>query len=163
MKRKLLIFDLDETLVHASPVALRRAADFAYAPYFVYQRPFIRELLNATQALYDFAVWSSASRDYVDAVVEQVFGAQNELKFAWAVERCVQRVDVASNSYVYIKDLRKVQHHGYTLEQITMLDDSPEKIARQPRNHLRISPYHGEAGDRALLAAIDDLMRRGAA
>ncbi|WP_083411829.1 HAD family hydrolase [Janthinobacterium sp. 1_2014MBL_MicDiv] len=163
MTRKLLIFDLDETLVHASPMALPHAADLLYPPYFVYQRPFIEELLDATRALYDFAVWSSASRNYVDAVVGQVFGVQNELKFAWAVERCVQRVDVVANSYVYIKDLRKVQGQGYAVEHITMLDDSPEKIARQPRNHLRISPYLGQSDDRALLGIIDDLICRAAA
>jgi RNA polymerase II subunit A small phosphatase-like protein len=61
MARKLLIFDLDETLVHASSSQLAHASAFEHAPYFVYQRPFIRELLTATSPFYDFAVWSSSS------------------------------------------------------------------------------------------------------
>ncbi|WP_308920968.1 HAD family hydrolase [Janthinobacterium sp. J1-1] len=160
MTRKLLIFDLDETLVHASTAQLAQAADFACGPYLVYQRPYLHELLRAMQPYYDFAVWSSSSRAYVDAVVAQVFGSEFELKFAWSVERCVQRVDVQANGYVYIKDLRKVQGQGYAVEDITMLDDSPEKIARQPRNHFRVKPYLGQLDDRELLVVAEELLRR---
>ena len=73
MTSNLLIFDLDETLVHATTQQLGRAADFEFAPYFVYKRPFLFELLNAAKPLYDFAVWSSSSREYVDAVVAEIF------------------------------------------------------------------------------------------
>ncbi|WP_082551856.1 HAD family hydrolase [Massilia sp. Root351] len=159
MTSNLLIFDLDETLVHATPKKLSRDADFEYAPYFVYKRPFLFELLSAAKPLYDFAVWSSSSREYVDAVVAEIF-AGFDVKFSWAVERCIQRVDTQSNGYVYIKDLRRVQSHGYPVERITILDDSPEKIARQPRNHLRIKPYHGLEGDRELLAIAEELVVR---
>ena len=62
------------------------------------------------------------------------------------MERCIQRVDAQSNGYVYIKDLRRVQSHGYLVERITIIDDSPEKIARQPRNHIRVKPYYGLEG-----------------
>ena len=160
MARKLLIFDLDETLVHASTEKLSRSADFEFSPYFVYKRPHLHELLSATRPHYDFAVWSSSTRKYVDTVVAAVFGTAFEVKFSWAVDRCIQRVDSKSNSYVYIKDLRRVQGQGYLLEQIIMLDDSPEKIARQPRNHLRIKPFFGSGSDTELLAIAEDLVER---
>lgn len=57
--RKLLVFDLDETLVHASKLELGRPADILYPPYFVYQRPFLNELLTNLSPSYNFAVWSS--------------------------------------------------------------------------------------------------------
>jgi RNA polymerase II subunit A small phosphatase-like protein len=159
MTRNLLIFDLDETLVHATTEGLSRRADFEYPPYFVYKRPFLCELLSATRTLYDFAVWSSSSKEYVDAVVGEIF-AGFDVKFSWAVERCVQRVDTQANSYVYIKDLRRVQSQGYPVERITILDDSAEKIARQPRNHLKVKPYFGLEDDRELLAIADELVGR---
>jgi RNA polymerase II subunit A small phosphatase-like protein len=159
MTSKLLIFDLDETLVHATTRHLGRAADFEYSPYFVYKRPFLCELLKTAEPLYDFAVWSSSSREYVDVVVAEIF-AGFDVKFSWAVERCIQRVDAQSNGYVYIKDLRRVQSHGYPVERITILDDSPEKIARQPRNHLRVKPYYGLDEDQELLAIAEELMVR---
>jgi RNA polymerase II subunit A small phosphatase-like protein len=160
MSRNLLIFDLDETLVHAVPLALSRAADFEFPPYFVYIRPYVKQLLSAVAPFYDFAVWSSSSRVYVDLVVAHIFGAEFEVKFSWSVERCIQRVDTHSNGYVYIKDLRKVQSLGYDVSQITILDDSPEKIARQPRNHLKIAPYLGEDGDQELIQICERLVAR---
>lgn len=69
MTSDLLIFDLDETLVHATTQKLGRPADFQYYPYFVYKRPFLFELLIDAEPLYDFAVWSSSSREYVNAVL----------------------------------------------------------------------------------------------
>jgi RNA polymerase II subunit A small phosphatase-like protein len=160
MARKLLIFDLDETLVHATTEEMAAPADFEWPPYYVYKRPYLTELLSQTNPYYDFAVWSSASRDYVDILVERIFDAQFEVKFSWAVDRCVQRVHPQSNGYVYIKDLRKVQSQGYEVENILIVDDSPEKIARQPRNHLVIKPFLGQADDTELLTLAEDLIRR---
>ncbi len=161
-QRQLIVFDLDETLVHASMADLGHPAAFAFPPYFVYQRPFLAEMLGELAANYDLAVWSSSSREYVDAVVAQVFSTRYPTKFAWSVERCVQRVNIKSNSYVYIKDLRKIQGQGYTLDQITIVDDSPEKIARQPRNHILITPYLGGQKDRALLDIVETFKLRTA-
>jgi RNA polymerase II subunit A small phosphatase-like protein len=157
--RKLLIFDLDETLVHASERELGRAADILCPPYFIYKRPFINELLAKLSPRYDFAVWSSSSPEYVNFLVPALFGPFR-IEFAWASDRCVQRVDVRSNGYVYIKDLRKVQKFGYALDQVTILDDSPEKIVRQPRNHILVSPFYGDEKDEKLLGIVNDLLRR---
>jgi RNA polymerase II subunit A small phosphatase-like protein len=157
--RKLLIFDLDETLVHASKRELGRPADILCPPYFVYKRPFINELLAKLSPEYDFAVWSSSSPEYVNFLVPALFGSFR-IEFAWASDRCVQRVDLRSNGYVYIKDLRKVQKFGYALDQVTILDDSPEKIVRQPRNHVLVSPFDGDEKDEKLLEIAHVLLRR---
>lgn len=66
---KLLIFDLDETLVHASTADLGRSADFICEPYLVYLRPHCIAILANLSIDYDLAIWSSASKDYVSSVV----------------------------------------------------------------------------------------------
>ncbi|MDQ1832347.1 NIF family HAD-type phosphatase [Massilia scottii] len=63
--RRLLIFDLDETLVHASELPLAHPCDFEVAPYLLYQRPFARELIDFAAERFDLAVWSSSSAAYV--------------------------------------------------------------------------------------------------
>jgi carboxy-terminal domain RNA polymerase II polypeptide A small phosphatase len=151
MARRLVIFDLDETLVHATTSQLPVDHQFQVAEYFIYKRPFVSELLEYAAANFDIAVWSSSSSAYVQAVVEKVFNPSTAPKFAWSVDKCIQKVDLTSNGYVYIKDLRKVQSHGYPVEQITIVDDSPEKICRQPRCHIRVSPFLGDLSDRELL------------
>jgi aminoglycoside 6'-N-acetyltransferase len=158
--RKLLVFDLDETLVHAAATPFAHPADFVIGDYSVYVRPHASEMIALLAAHYDFGVWSSASKAYVEEVSGRLFESRFPLKFVWSVERCIQRVDVASNGYVYIKDLRKLQGLGYGLDQITVLDDSPEKISRQPRNHLRISPWVGAQDDHALADMAQLLLAR---
>ncbi len=157
LKNRLIIFDLDETLVHATENILSRPADFTVPPYFIYQRPFLKTLLASLYGAVDLAVWSSSSQAYVNAVVHEIFNDDFPLQFAWSVDRCVQRVDVRTNSYVYIKDLRKVQGQGYTVDRILMIDDSPEKLVRQPKNHYAIPAYTGQEDDYALLDLLQHL------
>jgi RNA polymerase II subunit A small phosphatase-like protein len=152
MQRHLVIFDLDETLVHATKSKLTLDHSLVVDSYFVYERPYVRELLRFASEHFDLAVWSSSAQKYVQAIVGHLFGTTYPLKFSWSVERCVQRVDPASNGYVYIKDLRKVRSQGYLVDQITIIDDSPEKIQRQPKKHIRVQPYLGNPADVELLA-----------
>lgn len=39
----------------------------------------------------------------------------------------------------------------YLVDQITIIDDSPEKIQRQPKNHIHVKPYLGSPTDSELL------------
>lgn len=151
---RLVIFDLDETLVHATEVPLPHVHDFQVGSYFVYVRPFASELIEVSASRFDIAVWSSSSEQYVEAVSAALFGQSAPLKFSWSVSRCVQKVDPKSHGYVYVKDLRRVMKHGYTVDQIVMLDDSREKLQRQPARHLCVPAFLGDPGDRALLDMI---------
>jgi carboxy-terminal domain RNA polymerase II polypeptide A small phosphatase len=157
MNRHLVIFDLDETLVHATKTALAIPHALEVVPYFVYSRPFCAELLEFCAEKFDIAVWSSSSDEYVQAVSSTLISNRYPLKFAWSANKCVQREDPHSNSYVYIKDLRKVQSQGYPVERITMIDDSPEKLKRQPRNLLQVKPFQGETNDDELLRVLEIL------
>ena len=149
------MFDLDETLVHASEVPLPYAHTFQVGPYFVYVRPFAFELIKFSASHFDVAVWSSSSERYVDAVTSELFGATYPVAFSWAISKCVQKIDQRSNSYVYIKDLRKALKHGYAADEIIMIDDSPEKLQRQPGRHLCLSPFTGDPLDKELLEVIE--------
>lgn len=158
--RDLLIFDLDETLVHARNTELPWPCAFKCGYYFVYVRPHLSEMLAHVTGVYDIAVWSSSSRSYVDQVVSQIFSSDLPLKFAWCVDQCVQRADPFSGGYVYIKDLRKARKFGYDVERMVMVDDSAEKVARQPGSHLLVSPFTGDANDQELLSLVRQLLAR---
>jgi len=151
MPKRLVVFDLDETLVHAREDPLTVAPLTRVGPYWVYPRPHAHRLLAFAASHFDVGIWSSSSADYVAQVVAALLPAGVTLKFAWAVERCVQRPDLASGGYVFIKDLRKLQRFGYLVDDVLIVDDSPEKIARQPRSHLRVAPFFGDPADAELL------------
>lgn len=158
--RTLLILDLDETLVHASATPLDRAADFRVAHYHVYRRPHLDDFLTAVSEMYDLAVWSSASDDYVKAVVENIFPDLGALQFVWGRSRATYRHiaytdDFVANAYdpehfFYIKDLSKVRRIGWPLERVLIVDDTPEKCIRNYGNAIYPAPYEGSLADNEL-------------
>jgi len=94
---RLIVFDLDETLVHATEVPLPSLDAFRVGPYFVYVRPFASELIRFCASHFKVAVWSSSSKRYVEAVTKKLFGTSYPVAFSWAVSKCVQKVDPKSN------------------------------------------------------------------
>lgn len=147
----LLILDLDETLVFASTKKLDRPPDFEVGEYFVNRRPGLEEFLRYVGQHFQLAVWSSSGSDYAQEMVERIFPDPGRLAFVWALERCTRRIDPETRQGHYVKDLKKVRKLGYDLEQILVIDDSPEKIERQYGNLIRVRPFEGQTDDNELL------------
>ena len=157
MSRPLLILDLDETLVFGTEQQLARAPDFRVAHFHIYRRPHLLPFLDYCFADFEVAVWTSAGRAYASEVVAQLFG-QRELRFFWSAERCTQRTNFDTYNRYTVKDLRKVRKLGFQLEQVLMVDDSPEKLERHYGNHIQITPFEGDLSD-AELPALADYLR----
>lgn len=157
VNRPLLILDLDETLVYATEKELGSPPDFRIAHYSVYRRPHLSAFLDYCFTEFDVAVWTSASRTYASEVITQVFGGR-ELRFFWSGERCIQRRDFNTHETYTVKDLRKVRRLGFSLEQVLMVDDSPEKLERHYGNHIRIAPFEGDVSD-AELPSLAEYLR----
>ena len=149
MSRPLLILDLDETLIYGTERELPFAPDFRAAQYFVYRRPYLHAFLDYCFAEFDVAVWTSASRTYAAEVVAQIFG-ERPLRFFWSSERVTQRVNLQTYEQYTVEDLRTVRKCGFPLEQVLMVDDSPEKLERNYGNHIRIAPFEGDPSDAEL-------------
>jgi Dullard-like phosphatase family protein len=152
MSRKLLILDVDETLIHADYALANE--DFKAGPFSVIRRPYLDEFLDTVAGIFDLAVWSSGSSMYVQTVVDKV--CQHPLKFVYAVDRCTRQWTENAEA-VYLKDLKKVK--GYELSQILIVDDSPEKLKRHYGNLVRISPFTGDRSDDALKQIIPFLVK----
>lgn len=148
---KLVILDLDETLVYASEGHLGYDHDFEAGHYLVYKRPYLREFIAFCFEHFRVAVWTSSSEDYAQIVVESIFKQEEQLEFVWARRKCVRRYDPKVNEQHYIKDLRKVKKQGYPIEGILMIDDTPEKLMRNYGNLVRVSPFEGDCQDEELL------------
>lgn len=157
----LLILDLDETLIHARPEPLLRPADFRVAHYHVYRRPYLTEFLTFAAAHFDLAIWSSASPDYVTAIVQALFPDPTLLKFVWARDRCTPRTQYDTEgrpsysqsgflSQEYTKPLYKLRRRGYDLTRILIVDDTPSKVANAYGNAIYIPEYLGHPDDELL-------------
>lgn len=148
-QRKLLVLDLDETLIHASEVELAHPEDFRFGPYFVYRRPHLSEFLKTVLADFDVAVWTSSGETYATAIIEQLF-APGALKFLWSSQRCTTVRDWLSGNYTVIKNLSKLKRLGYALESIIAVDDTPSKYARSYGNLVTVSEFLGDPADAEL-------------
>src|SRR5215469_2049811 len=149
-RTKLLILDLDETLIFASETRLAYPEDFRLDEYFVYKRPGLSEFIEFAFQHFKVAVWTASDVTYADAAVTQIFGDRKRLEFIWTRERCTWKLNLELGTGYWIKDLKKVAKKGHALNQVLVVDDSPRKLERSYGNYIRVVPFGGDASDREL-------------
>ena len=154
---KLLVLDLDETLIHATERPLKRQADFRTEFYYVYQRPFVKEFLEFCREHFLVGVWTTAGQDFARIVIKNTFPKNYPLQFVWSHKRCTRAYDPDLMQPYYIKNLAKLKRRGYRLEQIIMIDDTPKKLERNYGNLVRVTEWLGSSEDKELLILMQYL------
>ena len=144
---KLLVLDLDETLVYSRRHVLAGMPDFDVEPFHVYKRPHVDYFLATCLQWFRVGVWSSASPDYVAGVVRALFPEPDRLAFAWAADRCTVRYDERLGGYCARKSLKKLLRRGYAREAVIAVDDSPEKWRQSYGNLVQVLPFLGAEKD----------------
>ncbi|WP_298903436.1 HAD family hydrolase [uncultured Psychroserpens sp.] len=159
----LLVLDIDETLVHATPKELNRKADFKVFDYYVYRRPYLDHFLDQIKDDFLIAVWSSASDDYVEEVVDIIFPAELKLEFVWGRSRCKPKRFLNTDDfgnyesrymdhYNFIKPLKKLKRRGFSLDRMLIIDDTPHKSSDNFGNAIYPKEYVGDLNDDELKA-----------
>jgi RNA polymerase II subunit A small phosphatase-like protein len=147
-QRKLLILDLDETLIYATEEALERKADITVATYFVYKRPYLKEFLDFCFANFDVAVWTTSTSDYAREIIDKCFN-QDPI-FIWSRERCTHTYDAEMQEHYYIKKMSKLRRQGYKLESVIAVDDSANVWTNSYGNLVRVMRFEGDETDTEL-------------
>ncbi len=162
--RKLLILDLDETLIHASEKPLARVPDFSVYNYHVYKRPSLETFLLTCLDWFDVAVWTSSGGEYATQVVAAIFPDPQALKFVWTSDRCsivynynFDLIDGHYPQYYSRKPLKKVKRRGYDLEAVIAIDDTPKKWEKSYGNLITVKPFEGDEAERELSHLLDYL------
>jgi len=159
---KLLILDLDETLIHASSSA--PAGHFQVAEYRVLERPHARRFLQfAFHHFTEVAVWTAASRGYAEVVLRHLLGDDfaSRLAFVWCYERCRRGMDFDTGSWSTEKPLRKVRRRGYDLAKVLFVEDTPGNLRRNYGNLVPVRPFVGDPADDDLLVLESFLLEIG--
>ena len=154
--RKLLVLDLDETLIHATSAPLTSACDFRFEGYHIYLRPHVAAFLEFAFSRFDVGVWTSAGNLYADCVVAQLFRQQAPV-FVFSAQQCTLRRDFLGTGYTPVKRLSKLKSRGYRLEQMIAVDDTPEKLQDNYGNLVRVAEFTGDASDHELPALAEYL------
>ncbi len=147
MNDKLLIFDLDETLIHGTEQPLERVADFQVAQFSIYWRPYVRELMLFCSDHFHVAIWTTATDDYAEAILKEICGSDYLFEFIWCRNRCTPKGEGFDGEFRWIKDLKKVKKRGWDLNQVLVVEDKPENLSRHYGNVIRIKPFEGDLGD----------------
>lgn len=163
MNKKLLILDIDETLLYATRQPLEENHDLMIADYFVYLRPHLNAFLKFCFENFEVAIWTSATQFYALSVQNKLYEnpdfADKRLAFVWSRARCVQRLDYEYKDYYFIKDLKKVKKKGYKLKDIIMVDNTPRKLCRNYGNLVCVNDFLGNKNDDELLKLMRYLVK----
>lgn len=145
--QKLLILDLDETLIHATTEPLPEPPDYLVGEYAIYKRPGVDAFL--AWCLQDFervAIWTASTADYATEVLAALLPV-SRLAFVWARERCTRHLEHETRDYVWLKDLKKVRRRGVDLATVIAVDDTPGKFRRNYGNLVAIRAFEGDPQD----------------
>lgn len=155
---KLLILDLDETLIHATEKELGFSADFQYDKYFVHKRPHLDQFLSDISKHFTIGVWSSADDIYVTEIVNKIKPNNVNFEIVWGRSRCSPKRDYTFDNYYFEKRLDKLKKKGFRLEKIIIVDDSPEKSRNNYGNAIYIKEFSGGTTDEELKHLHDYLL-----
>lgn len=162
MKRfdKLVVLDLDETLIYSSETLLDRPPDFRAGRFHVYCRPGLSGFLTRCLEWFKVGVWTSSSAGYAETVVTQIFPNPSALDFVWSRERCIRRFNAEHQHHFWVKDLAKLKRH-HPLEKMLIVDDTSTKAMSNYGNHILIRQWTGDLADRELAAMLEYLEELG--
>jgi len=158
VKRKTLVLDLDETLIHSQHDGLGRGAmpkpakpaDFILnvvidnhpVSFFVHKRPHVDYFLETVAKWFDLVVYTASMEVYGKAVCDKL--DQNKSMFKKRYYRQDCRLEFQS----YTKDLHQVNRD---LGSVFILDNSPGAYRHYTENAIPIKSWFSDPYDTCLL------------
>lgn len=141
--KKLLIFDLDETLSHCvrrpnpaapphvyldviDPKGITRRAGFNI-------RPYTKEVLEAANKHFEVAVFTASHSGYANNVIDHIDPTGELIQHRFFRQHCILQEDV------YVKDLRIFKN--IPLKDIILVDNAVYSFGDQIENGIPITPY----------------------
>lgn len=164
--RKLVILDLDETLVLSSEHEIANHDyhfDSDHTKIWGKKRPHLEFFLKELHKITEIGFWSASSRDYVDAILEVILPSELKPVIIMDVRSCSKKSYYnIGNVSVTTKPLKKIwkTHKQYNRSNTIIVDDTPSTYADNYGNALPIAKYNGSHDDRELLLLLDKLKAR---
>lgn len=148
--KKLLVLDLDETLVHSSfekktaDLVLPIKIGLAVHDVYVNVRPGTDEFLREMGKHYEIAIFTASLNNYADPVIDAIDSDRN-VKYRLFRESCVLYRGT------YIKDLGLL---GRPLTDIIIIDNMPGSYCLHPQNAIAITSWFADYNDKELTQLI---------
>ena len=170
-KKKLLLIDLDETLIHSefrnkdNYNALNlfknnskcQSKTFSYSDdnyvYFidVFFRPYLKEFLNEVSKYFDLAIFTAAMKGYADTIIDYIDPKNEFFLFRLYRDACIP-----IQQRLYIKDLRIIK--DYDPMNVILMDNSLYSFMNQPSNGMLVNSFYSNHKDTQLISAKNFLL-----
>ncbi|SCU92114.1 LAFA_0F08108g1_1 [Lachancea sp. 'fantastica'] len=159
-KRRTLVLDLDETLIHSMSrgtsssnssqghmVEVKFAVSGISTLYYVHKRPYCDFFLTKVSDWYDLVIFTASMREYADPVIDWLEGS-----FAGRFSRRLYRQDCTLRDGIgYIKDLSLLASTHAPLSDVCIIDNSPVSYAMHVDNAIQVEGWISDPTDTDLL------------
>ncbi|SCW04477.1 LAFE_0H14400g1_1 [Lachancea fermentati] len=160
-KRKTLVLDLDETLIHSMSrgtsssnssqghmVEVKFSTSGISTLYYVHKRPYCDLFLSKVNKWYDLVIFTASIKEYADPVIDWL-----ESSFPGKFRQRLYRQDCILREGVgYIKDLSQLP--GSSLNEVFIIDNSPVSYAMHVDNAIQVEGWISDPTDTDLLNLI---------
>lgn len=170
-KKKVLVLDMDETMLHAKFIQTEEDlknddGDFVFTlqsetsgskdvageigdslQVSIKMRPFLDMALDFLAKYYEIVVFTAGTQDYADACLDYIDPERQIIKHRLYRQHCVNPV-----YGVYVKDLRIIRDRD--IKDIIIVDNSIISFAYQLDNGIPIKAYMRQENDEELLFMV---------
>lgn len=169
---RLLVLDIDNTLICASNKELKNSGDYGVYSfggkdnYRIYKRPYVDQFLTYGFNNFTVGIWSSASMQHIQNALDCLKVHESNFEFIYDNTKCTNTYsNDGSGAYLVTKKFHKLKKKGYNLERVLGVDDNKWAYQFNYGNLLQVHSWEGnewskdEPGgiDRDLLLLIDYL------
>ena len=159
IKKKIALFDLDETLVHCTGdirttkekyqniIEIKLPGRLENIRVGINCRPYWKQTLNLIKKYYHIVIYTASHQAYADAVLDFMDPKKKYFKYRLYRNNC-SLLDVEGAKF-YVKDL-EIFSQNYNLKDIVIIDNSVLSFAFHLHNGIPIVPYYDEDKDGSL-------------
>jgi len=158
VKKKIALFDLDETLVHCTGDVKNQKEKYQHkieiklpgkqaVEVGINLRPYWKETMNLIKKKYHIVIYTASHQAYADSVLDFMDPKKKYFKYRLYRNNC-SLIDVDGSKF-YIKDL-DIFNEYYDLKDIVIIDNSVLSFAYHLHNGVPIVPYYDEDKDGSL-------------
>ncbi|KAI3897850.1 hypothetical protein MKX03_011221 [Papaver bracteatum] len=157
-EKKLLVLDLDETLVH-TVIQSEETCDFSFTTidkctYYIKKRPYVEDFLKRASELFDVVIFTASDHMYADPVLD-FLDPQHKL--------IVERYYYDSVEYLPDGNVKDLNIFGVDLAKVILIDNCPANFRWQKDNGIPIVSWYSDPQDEELATLLPFLEKLAAA
>lgn len=156
-KKRVAIFDLDETLVHCDKNSVESSDKIAIIKLFqthpqkytlmgVNIRPYLKESLSKLKKKYYLIIFTSSHYLYADPIIDLIDPYKEIFSLRLYRHHCIRKI--IDNDVYYIKDLRIFRN--INIRDLVIIDNSILSFCHQIDNGIPILPFYDNKEDNEL-------------